>query len=189
MDRSYSLRPGNPADVRNLAAFAQRVFQQTFGGDPDHKPHDMAMFFANELSAETLALELAQALPDGSATYWLAIAESEVIGYIKLAAGHAPDCVVARRPLEIARLYVSFDWHKRGVAHALMEAAMRAADSMQCDGMWLGVWHRNLRAQRFYAKWGFRQVGEHPFVFGTDHQTDLVFARDLPNEPLCLNSK
>ena len=183
MTPDFHLRSAAPADAVALAPFAQRVFHQTFSDDPDHKPRDMAMFFANELSAATLETELGQSLPGGAPSYWLAVrsrpgdAADQILGYIKLAAGHAPDCVPYHRVLEIARLYVDFDWHKRGIAKALMSIALLRALEVGCDGLWLGVWHRNIRAQRFYQKWRFMRVGEHPFVFGTDHQTDLVFAR------------
>jgi RimJ/RimL family protein N-acetyltransferase len=40
--------------------------------------------------------------------------------------------------------------------------------------MHLGVWEHNPRAQAFYAKWGFRKVGEERFDLGDDIQTDWV---------------
>ena len=45
--------------------------------------------------------------------------------------------------------------------------------------IWLGVWERNPRAIRFYAKYGFTPVGEQPFVLGTDPQHDQVMVRSL----------
>lgn len=185
MTPKFRLRPAKPPDAAGLAPFAQRVFHRTFSDDPNHKPQDMAMFFANELSVGTLERELAQCLSGGAPAYYLATsvrpAESpdQIVGYIKLASEHAPDCVPFSHSLEIARLYVDFDWHKRGIAPALMAIALIRALEMGCDGLWLGVWHRNVRAQRFYQKWRFRHVGEHPFLFGTDQQTDLVYSRPL----------
>jgi ribosomal protein S18 acetylase RimI-like enzyme len=151
------------------------VFVQTFGNDPDHKPHDMAAFLAHALSDDQLARELAM---PGTA-YFLAEYGPALIGYLKLCTGDAPSCIAGAKPLEIARLYVDFAWHGRGAAHALMERAFSEATTLRSDVIWLGVWHRNLRAQRFYRKWGFEQAGEHPFIFGSDHQTDLVFVRRL----------
>jgi diamine N-acetyltransferase len=167
-----AIRQGTSADADALSDLARRIFVLTFGDDPDHKPHDMAMFLANELSPATLAAELAS----DACWYFLARSGATLIGYLKTCVGHAPPCVPYRRTLEIGRLYVDFAWHGRGVAAGLMDTAVQQARGMGCDGMWLGVWHRNERAQRFYRKWGFTHVGEHPFIFGTDHQEDLVFA-------------
>jgi ribosomal protein S18 acetylase RimI-like enzyme len=41
------------------------------------------------------------------------------------------------------------------------------------------VWEHNVRAVRFYAKHGFRDVGSHVFVLGSDVQTDRVMVRQL----------
>ena len=40
--------------------------------------------------------------------------------------------------------------------------------------LWLGVWERNPRAQAFYRKSGFADVGSQVFLVGTDAQTDRV---------------
>ena len=45
--------------------------------------------------------------------------------------------------------------------------------------MWLGVWEYNPRAQRFYEKNGFRFVGKHTFLLGSDPQIDLLMQKDL----------
>ncbi len=45
--------------------------------------------------------------------------------------------------------------------------------------MWLGVWEYNPRAQRFYERNGFRQVGKHTFQLGSDPQTDLLMQKEL----------
>ena len=65
----------------------------------------------------------------------------------------------------------------RGVAPALMDAALDAARARGAQTLWLGVWERNPRAVAFYAKYGFVRVGEHTFVLGGDAQTDWRFAR------------
>lgn len=145
----------------------------------------MAIFLAHDLGAARLTAELGDALTE----YWLTLTAGDLVGYLKLHRGAAPACVVsptgatAARPLEIARLYVDFAWHRTDVAPRLMEQALRRAAEQAADAVWLGVWHRNVRAQRFYHKWGFERVGEHPFIFGTDHQTDLVLLRTQDRRP------
>jgi ribosomal protein S18 acetylase RimI-like enzyme len=88
-------------------------------------------------------------------------------------------------PLELKRLYVARAWHGRGVAQALMDAALDAARARGARTLWLGVWERNPRAVAFYGKYGFTRVGEHTFLLGADPQTDWVLARPLegPSTP------
>jgi ribosomal protein S18 acetylase RimI-like enzyme len=42
------------------------------------------------------------------------------------------------------------------------------------------VWENNHRALAFYARSGFREVGEHIFKIGEQVDRDLILARDLP---------
>jgi ribosomal protein S18 acetylase RimI-like enzyme len=56
-----------------------------------------------------------------------------------------------------------------------LEANLRGARTV-----WLGVWERNARATAFYLKTGFKDVGSHVFMMGTDPQTDRILVRQLP---------
>jgi ribosomal protein S18 acetylase RimI-like enzyme len=76
--------------------------------------------------------------------------------------------------VELARFYVDRPWHGRGVARELMDAARAAARNLGGRTFWLGVWEHNPRAIAFYAKCGFRDVGSHKFLVGSDLQTDRV---------------
>jgi ribosomal protein S18 acetylase RimI-like enzyme len=58
---------------------------------------------------------------------------------------------------------------------AVLEAAVRRGAAT----LWLGVWERNPRAQAFYRKYGFVDVGAHTFILGSDHQIDRLMARPL----------
>jgi GNAT superfamily N-acetyltransferase len=81
--------------------------------------------------------------------------------------------------VELARFYVDQRLHGRGVAQALMAAVRDAARALGCRRLWLGVWERNARAIAFYAKCGFRDIGSHPFLLGSDLQTDRLMEIEL----------
>jgi ribosomal protein S18 acetylase RimI-like enzyme len=81
--------------------------------------------------------------------------------------------------VELARFYVDQAHHGRGIAQALMTAVYANARALGGTRLWLGVWERNFRAIAFYRKCGFEKCGEHPFVLGTDLQTDWDMARGL----------
>jgi ribosomal protein S18 acetylase RimI-like enzyme len=80
-------------------------------------------------------------------------------------------------------LYVSKEWHGKGVAQDLMAASIVMAEESNADHVWLGVWERNPRAIAFYRKLGFSEVGDHVFVLGADPQRDIIMTRELrPDE-------
>ena len=66
------------------------------------------------------------------------------------------------------------------IAHGLPRIV--AAETARAGGgrtLWLTAWERNPRAQAFYAKAGFRDVGTDTFVLGHSPQVDRVLVRAL----------
>jgi GNAT superfamily N-acetyltransferase len=160
-------RLGDSAVIAELGA---RTFTEAFASE--NKPEDMAAYVGSTFTPERMAREI-----EAGGIFFIARAEGRPVGYAKLARGEPPDCVKGSSPIELVRLYVVRELHGRGVAHALMEACLAESRRLGRETLWLGVWERNPRAQSFYRKWGFVDVGSQPFVLGSDVQTDRVFVR------------
>lgn len=167
------VRRGTPADAEALAAFAARVFQETFATDTS--PEDMARFLANTYSRTHQAAELSA--PD--VTTLLALVDDTLAGFAQVRPGEPLDVLTSSSPVELWRLYVDRRWHGRGVAQALMTMVEADARERGADSLWLGVWEHNARAQAFYRKFGFTTVGSHVFLLGDDAQTDVIMVRTL----------
>lgn len=170
---ALSVRRVAAADAAALADLAARTFFDAFGDS--HDPANMAVYLATEFSPERVAAEIA----DPATTFLVAWREGRAVGYAKLIAGPAPACVTGPRPFELSRLYVEQGLLARGVGGALMAACLDEARRGGFATLWLGVWEPNARARRFYAKWGFREVGIKPFPFGDEMQEDLVLERPV----------
>ena len=76
--------------------------------------------------------------------------------------------------MELCRIYCETAWQGCGVGSKLMQATHDQARAQGAETLWLGVWERNPRAIAFYERWGFRDVGSHIFVVGSDPQTDRI---------------
>jgi diamine N-acetyltransferase len=81
--------------------------------------------------------------------------------------------------LELRRLYVVKEWHGRGVAAELMQWCLGEARAAGAAWLYLGVWRHNARAQRFYARYGLRKVGEYLFRVGTHLDEEDILRVDL----------
>lgn len=176
------VRPAALADASRLSLLGAATFRETF--ERENSPEDMARYLAEAFTPARQATEIA----DPAGAVLLAerpgpAGDAELVGYVHLVSGAAPAAVQGPAPLELKRLYVARAWHGRGVAQALMDAALDAARARGAETLWLGVWERNPRAAAFYAKYGFVRVGEHTFVLGADAQTDWVLARPLAPAP------
>jgi ribosomal protein S18 acetylase RimI-like enzyme len=173
---SFSLRPGRRDDAGALADFGARAFRDTFAAH--NRPEDMDAYVSLAYGVPQQTDELTD--PRVS----VIVAESTdatLIGYaiVRQVPEETPPCVTGERPVELTRIYVDHGWHGRGVGEALMRSVMDRAHERGAGTLWLGVWEHNPRARAFYARWGFREVGEHSFPLGEDIQRDLLLARSI----------
>ena len=162
------IRAGTVQDAAALAAFAARTFAETFAAD-----NSVADMQAHVSRAYGVAQQTAE-LTSPSVITLIAEADGRLVGYAQLRRGPAPPCVQPEETVELHLFYVDAPAHGTGVAQGLMAAVRDAAGAAGAGHVWLGVWERNARAIRFYAKCGFVDVGSHDFVLGTDRQTDRV---------------
>jgi ribosomal protein S18 acetylase RimI-like enzyme len=184
------IRPAHPDDVPALARFAERSFREAFAADSS--PADMNTYCAQAFSVATQAA----VLQDPAIDTLVSVDEGgAIVAYAQLRPGK-PDGDVLPHPrardllsgghdvshvthVELWRFYVAPAHHGRGLAQALMAAVLSAARARGARTLWLGVWDRNPKAQAFYRKIGFVDVGSHQFVLGSDVQTDRLMALSL----------
>ena len=168
-----TIRLGTAADAALLAVLARDTFFDTFASTND--AGDMALHLERAYGVAQQTTELT----DPSITTLLVDEGGESVAYAQVRTGHVPACVTGAEPIELWRFYVRRGWHGQGIAQALMARVVAEAAARGGKTLWLGVWEHTHRARAFYGKWGFSDVGEHVFLFGTDPQTDRVMARPL----------
>lgn len=150
-------------DAPALAHLAERTFRDAFAAQ--NKPEDMDAYIARTYTEELQRGEIQNA----AMTTFVVDDGGALIGFAQIKQGDDE--------VELARIYVDRNHHGRGVANELMNAVIDAAKQAGVAKLWLGVWEHNPRAIRFYEKFGFRVTGSHPFLLGSDLQTDLVLER------------
>jgi GNAT superfamily N-acetyltransferase len=167
------IRQGQAADAAMLAELGARTFSETFA--PDNSADDMAAYLATAFSPTQQATELA----DPETFFLIAEIDGVAVGYAMLRSGNVLANVTGVNPIELVRLYVSQDQLGSGVGAALMQACIDEARRSGHKTLWLGVWEHNPRAQAFYRKWNFTEIGTHVFQLGNDPQTDILMQRTI----------
>lgn len=170
---TLAVRAATIADASAIAAFGARTFEESFGRD--NTAEDMAAYLTKAFDVRAVEKEIA----DERVTYLVGEVDGRLASYAMVREGSAPVAVGESSPLELVRFYVDRPWHGSGLARAMMAACDAEARRRNAKTLWLGVWERNPRAIRFYEKCGFRDVGSHVFVLGTDAQTDRLMARPI----------
>jgi ribosomal protein S18 acetylase RimI-like enzyme len=166
----------NAATAAQLAALGRQTFEDTFAAN--NTPEDMAAYLAVTFSEERQLAEL----QDKDTVFLLARMQQELVGYAKLRfhstlgvePGKAPD-----QRVEIERLYVREDWIGTGLGASLMRRSIEEARQQACRSVVLGVWEKNQHAIAFYQRFGFKVIGQHEFMLGSDRQTDLIMRKGL----------
>lgn len=154
------------ADLNLLVNLGRRTFFETFVGTCTDA--DMELFLDTSYAPEKVASELS----DPQSRFFILEDSTGPLGYSRLL-GESPDRV------ELVRFYMELRAIGTGAAHSLMEATLANARENQYKEIHLGVWEHNVRAQKFYSKWGFEKIGEKVFMVGTGPQVDWSYERQL----------
>ncbi len=167
------LRKAKIEEVPAVRELAIEVYTDTFA--VHNTPENLAAFFKEWYDLQQMQKEYHE--PD-SALY-VALDDLKIIGFLRLRKNSEVDHSLGTNHLELHRLYIHRSYHGSEVSKMLMGEALAYAAGRNYEWIWLGVWEKNLRAQKFYAKWGFERFGEHIFQMGDDPQTDWLMRRKL----------
>ena len=148
--------------VATLKELAETTFAETFGHD--NTKEELQAFFDDAYSLEQLSRELAS---EESAHYFVSV-DNQIAGYLKVNWGDAQTEHDLDNAFERQRLYILKAFQGYGLGKTLCEMALDKAKAAGFDGVWLGVWEGNVKAQAFYAKYGFTKFSEHSFQVSQD---------------------
>lgn len=156
-----------------LRQLAIDIYRATF--QEVNTPENMANYLAEAFHPDQVEKEFKEAGSVFIGAYDL----HRMIGYLRLRENHEAADELGRNTIELQRLYVHADYQGKGVANELMHAAVAKANELKVAWLWLGVWEQNVKAQRFYHRWGFEKFSEHVFWMGNDAQTDWLMKKRI----------
>lgn len=159
-------RPATLADLKLLVELGRRTFFDTFVGTCTDE--DMQLFLDSSFAETKVEQELRHPL----SRFLLLEDGFSTLGYSRLMGETGVR-------VELVRFYLVQQAIGTGAAHVLMEDTLELARTLNYREVFLGVWEKNFRAQRFYEKWGFRKTGEKIFPVGNDPQVDWQYERSL----------
>lgn len=170
-----TIRKINPDDIPILSRIARQSFYDTFTGTCTEA--DMQGFLNTAFSEVQLSAEIAI---DGN-HYLFAEADGTPVAYMQFMEDYRNFPLMEKwKALELKRIYVLKEYHGLKIAQQLMDHLLLFAKDNNYEVVWLGVWEHNLRAQQFYAKYGFVFSGHtHDFPIGNTPQTDHWFWKFL----------
>ncbi|KAJ3317793.1 hypothetical protein HDV06_001145 [Boothiomyces sp. JEL0866] len=160
------------SDAEKLIAFSAKTFTDTFGHI--YNPVDLQAFLDKHTP------ETAIGWMNENFVY-LALDGDEIAGFVTAGPCSLPHKDVSKDNGEIKKLYVDIPYFGTGIAKVLFNKAMEWTRETFPGDVYLGVFSENLRAQNFYKKYGFEQVGTYLYPVG--NHNDLEFIFKAPNKP------
>lgn len=162
-------------DVGELTLFASEAFTRTFGHIYD--PADLAIFLAGWNPPERIRAQIADP------AWAIALARDDrgaITGFVKMGPidFDLPDGQPGADATELHQLYVGEAAKGTGIAASLMDWGIAWAGE-RASILYLSVFTENHRAQAFYRRYGFVDVGRNAFRVGNHIDEDRIFRLDL----------
>ena len=165
-------RDAVPADGQPLSMMAQRAFTDTFG--TLYRASDLAAFLDRTFGTDGLPSQL----DDPDYAVRLALQDDRIAGYAKIGPVAFPGDW-GPEVIELHQLYVLGEWQGQGVSQNLMRWAIDTARARGFRRLVLSVFVDNIRAQRFYTRYGLTEIGRYEFRVGDQIDDDRIWAVDL----------
>ncbi|CAN5461495.1 spermidine/spermine N(1)-acetyltransferase [soil metagenome] len=173
MNNIVTIRTATKDDAVLISVLASATFYEAYFEQDES--HNLSNYISGSFAVDCIRAEIT----DADSAFFLIFLAGKAVGYAKLIADSLTDCVQRSKAIELKRFYLVERVWQTGVGRALLEHCIDEAKSREFDVIWLGVWEENLRAQRFYAKCGFTQVGTVTFPYGDVDGTNLVLEKKL----------
>jgi diamine N-acetyltransferase len=167
------IRQAAISDINIISALGiATCYEAYFELDPSR---DLAEYCVNFFSLETLTTEF----EDANSTFLIAEFNSKAVGYAKLREGKKIECLKDKNAIEVQRIYLLEKMKGKNIGKALIKKCCEIGRKKGYAILWLGVWDKNIAAQRFYGKIGMKNIGTTDFSDGKNEFINLVFAVEI----------
>ena len=170
---SLTIRRATISDIQIISALGiTTCYEAYFELDPSQ---DLAEYCVKFFGLQTLTAEL----EDANSTFLIAELNDKAVGYAKLREGKKIECLNDKHAIEVQRIYLLEKVKCRNFGRALMEKCFVIGKEKGYETLWLGVWDKNVHAQKFYESIGMKNVGTTDFSDGKNEFINLVYAKEI----------
>ena len=170
---NISIRPATADDIVLISVLASTTFYEAYFEQDESS--NLSGYINESFDMATVRDEI----EDSQSTFFLIFLDGKAVGYARLIDDSTTDCVGDGRVIELKRIYILERCWGTGIGDRLLGHCIETARNRSFKTIWLGVWEENQRAQKFYAKYGFEQIGTLTFPYGNVDGTNLVLQLSL----------
>jgi diamine N-acetyltransferase len=172
-DGQIEIRRADLADAPLISVLGTVTFYEAYFEQDDAA--DLADYIQESFATDKIRAEL----EDEEAAFYIIFLDTHAVGYAKLRTDSELDFIKNETAIELQRICVVERVFGKGIGERLLKYCLETAKSKGFETLWLGVWEKNHRAQRFYEKHGFRRVGTLTFPYGESVGINFVLEKIL----------
>lgn len=146
-----AIKQATKEDIPAIADLATKTFIETWG-------HTFTPEKLKQRIQETRSVNFYNQIFDKT-TIFLAIKNSELIGYVQFGDLSFDWDGVTKEDQELQRLYILSKYQEKGLGKTLLEKALSHPRLKQARNIYLDVWKNNPRAKKLYELYGFKEIG------------------------------
>ncbi len=168
------IRHASEADSDLIARLGAETFYETWR--PVNTEEDMQEYLSKAFNNDVIRNDLKNISVN---TFIIAFENENPIGYAKMRRDRTYDEFKGESAIEVERIYVKKEWQEKRAGKALMDECIRIAMEENHKWLWLGVNIDNVKAIRFYKKYGMEIFGEKNFQLGKANDNDYLMKMKL----------
>lgn len=167
------IRQATISDINVISALGiTTCYEAYFELDPSE---ELAEYCVNFFSLERVRDEFA----DSNSTYLIAEFNGKAVGFVKLREGKKIECLAGKNAIEVQRIYILEKMKGKQIGKSLIKKSIEIGREKGYELLWLGVWEKNIAAQKFYEKIGMENIGLTDFSDGKNEFLNFVFAIEI----------
>lgn len=172
-DGKIEIRTATKADAKLIRVLGAVTFFEAYFEQDD--AHDLANYIHESFDLKKILSEI----EDKNASFFIIYLDKHAVGYAKLRENSEAQGIKTENSIELQRIYIVERFFGKGVGEILLKYCLEVAGTRGFETIWLGVWEENKRAQKFYAKHGFKRVGELEYPYGETVGINFVLEKIL----------
>ena len=165
---ALSFKICSSGDLDTLVKLSISTFTDAF--EKVNNPDDFKAYIKSAFSKEKIHSELSN--PNSS--FYFIYDDGVLAGYFKLNEKNAQNEQFNQATIELERLYILKKHQGKSIGNKALLKIKEMAKAKKVHFLWLGVWEHNHNALKFYERHGFKKFGTHPYMLGSDKQTDWL---------------
>ncbi len=169
---NLSIDKAKLADSLRISILLKTVYIDAYGVE------GVTTEFANFIDANFSKEKIEEKIKTNPDSLWSAYYKNNPIGIAEII--FKSECPIKKRVIpELGKLYVLQRFHGTGTASGLLQKVEETVRQKGYEELYLEVWGNNIKAIKFYEKYGFTTIGKAQFPMETNTYINLVMHKPL----------